>query len=273
MHEIKRLQEIMRALRDPESGCPWDQKQDFSTITPYTIEEAYEVADAIERGDMHDLKDELGDLLFHVVFYAQMASEQNEFCFDDVVAAVNDKLVRRHPHVFADDETGTDEELLKAWEKQKSDERGSKGSKSGVQDQSSALDGIASTLPALKWSEKIQKRAAHTGFDWDELAPVFEKLNEEIAELSEEVDIENNHERIMDEMGDVLFSCVNISRHLGVSAEHALRQGNKKFIGRFQQVEKLIAGEGRAIGECSLEELEEYWQKAKKRLQKSGSKL
>ena len=260
MQSLEKLLEIMRALRDPETGCPWDQKQDFSSITPYTIEEAYEIADAIERGDMHDLKDELGDLLFHVVFYAQLASEQSEFCFDDIVEAINDKLVRRHPHVFADTETGSDEELLKAWEQQKASER---SNKEKTEVAGSTLDGIASTLPALKWSEKIQKRAAHTGFDWDDLAPVFAKLNEEIAELKHEVEVENNHERIIDEMGDVLFSCVNLSRHLGVSAEQALRQGNQKFIQRFQQMEKLIAGEGRAINECSLDELEAQWQKAK----------
>ncbi|MCK4705070.1 MAG: nucleoside triphosphate pyrophosphohydrolase, partial [Gammaproteobacteria bacterium] len=237
------------------------QKQNFASITPYTIEEAYEIADAVERGDLHDLKDELGDLLFHVVFYAQMASEQNEFCFDDVVKAVNDKLVRRHPHVFADDKAGSDEELLAAWEQQKASERSDKEKPDA--EMISVLDGIASSLPALKWAEKIQKRAAHTGFDWDELAPVFAKLNEEIAELKQEVGLEDNHDRIMDEMGDVLFSCVNLSRHLNVGAEQALRQGNKKFIGRFQQLERLIAEEGRAIGECSLDELEAYWQKAK----------
>ena len=268
MQEINRLQEIMRALRDPESGCPWDQKQDFSSIAPYTIEEAYEIADAIERGDMHDLKDELGDLLFHVVFHAQMAIEQNEFCFDDVVKAVNDKLVRRHPHVFADNKAGTDAELLTAWEQQKASERSDK--KKPDAEMSSVLDGIASSLPALKWAEKIQKRAAHTGFDWDEIAPVFEKLNEEIAELKREVDIENNHERIIDEMGDVLFSCVNLSRHLGVSAEQALRQGNRKFIGRFQQMEKMIARDDCSINECSLAELEAYWQKAKSDLKKKS---
>lgn len=260
MQEINRLQEIMRALRDPESGCPWDQKQDFSTIAPYTIEEAYEIADAIERGDMHDLKDELGDLLFHVVFHAQMASEQNAFCFDDVVKAVNDKLVRRHPHVFADAQPGTDEELLNVWEQQKASERSDK-KKPDVA--STALDGIASALPALKWAEKIQKRAARTGFDWDELAPVFDKLNEEIAELKHEAEIENNQQRIMDELGDVLFSCVNLSRHLGLSAEQSLRQGNQKFVQRFQQMEKLINGEGRVINECSAAELEAWWQKAK----------
>ena len=254
----------MRALRDPENGCPWDQKQNFSTIAPYTIEEAYEISDAIERGDMHDLKDELGDLLFHVIFHAQMASEQNEFCFDDVVKSVNDKLVRRHPHVFSDDKAGTDEELLTAWEQQKAGEREDK-EKSGAE--MSALDGIASSLPALKWAEKIQKRAAHTGFDWDELVPVFAKLDEEVAELKLEAEMENNHERILDEMGDVLFSCVNLSRHLNVSAEQALRQGNKKFIGRFKQVEQLIAEEGRAINECSLDELEAYWQRSKRFLQ------
>lgn len=261
MQEIKKLQEIMRALRDPESGCPWDQKQDFLSITPYTIEEAYEVADAIERGDMCDLKDELGDLLFHVIFYAQMAGEQNKFCFDDVVKAVNDKLVRRHPHVFAGDKAGTDEELLAVWEQQKASERSDK--KKSEAEITSVLDGVASSLPALKWSEKIQKRAAHIGFDWDELAPVFAKLNEEIAELKNEVGVEGNHERIMDEMGDVLFSCVNLSRHLGVSAEQALRQGNRKFIGRFQKLERLIVEDGRAINACSLDELEVYWRKVK----------
>ena len=260
MQNIEKLQDIMRALRDPDSGCPWDIKQDFSSITPYTIEEAYEIADAIERGDMHDLKDELGDLLFHVIFYAQMASEKKDFSFDDVVEAINDKLVRRHPHVFADDKAGTDEELLKAWEQQKTSER---SNKENINVESSSLDGIASTLPALKWAEKIQKRAAHTGFDWDEIAPVFAKLNEEIEELKHEVEIENNHERIIDEMGDVLFSCVNLARHLGVSAEQALRQGNQKFIRRFQQMEKIIAEDGRAIDECSLDELEQQWQKAK----------
>ena len=269
MQNIKKLQDIMRALRDPETGCPWDIKQDFSSITPYTIEEAYEIVDAIERGDMHDLKDELGDLLFHVIFYAQMADEQNEFCFDDVVEAVNDKLVRRHPHVFADDKAGTDEELLTAWEQQKASER---SNKEKLEVETSALDGIASTLPALKWAEKIQKRAAHTGFDWDELSPVFAKLNEEIEELKHEVDIENNHERIIDEMGDVLFSCVNLARHLEVSAEQALRQGNQKFIRRFKQMEKMIAGEGRAINEYSLEELEQQWQKAKLELNQVDNK-
>ncbi|MDH5711220.1 MAG: nucleoside triphosphate pyrophosphohydrolase [Gammaproteobacteria bacterium] len=260
MQNLEKLLDIMRALRDPETGCPWDIKQDFSSITTYTIEEAYEIADTIERGDMHELKGELGDLLFHIVFYAQMANEQGQFCFDDIVEVINDKLVRRHPHVFADTEAGSDEELLKAWEQQKASEREGKGN---YGEAGSALDGIASTLPALKWAEKIQKRAAHTGFDWDELAPVFAKLHEEIDELKQEVEVENNHERIIDEMGDVLFSCVNLSRHLGVSAEQALRQGNKKFIGRFQQMEKLIASEGRAIEDYSLEELEQQWQKAK----------
>lgn len=260
MKNLEKLLEIMRALRDPETGCPWDIKQDFSSITTYTIEEAYEIADTVERGDMSELKDELGDLLFHIVFYAQMASEQQAFCFDDIVEAINDKLVRRHPHVFTDTEAGSDEELLKAWEQQKASEREDKEKPDEAR---SALDGIASTLPALKWAEKIQKRAAHTGFDWDQLAPVFAKLDEEITELRREVEVQNNHERIVDELGDVLFSCVNLSRHLGVSAEQALRQGNQKFIERFQQMEKVIAGEGRAIDDYSLDELEQRWQKAK----------
>lgn len=271
MPEMKRLLEIMQALRDPVSGCPWDLKQDFLSITPYTIEEAYEVADAVERADMPDLKDELGDLLFHVVFYAQMASEQNEFCFDDIVRAVNEKLVRRHPHVFAGAQVETDEALLEAWEQQKGEERESKVPESEASLAASALDGIAATLPALKWAEKIQKRAARTGFDWDDLAPVFDKLNEEIAELKREVEIENNHERIMDELGDVLFSCVNLSRHLQISAEQALRQGNRKFIQRFQQMEKTIVKQGKAINEYSLQELEAEWRKAKELIRGAGT--
>ena len=204
--------------------------------------------------EIDDLNYQLGEFMFFCIFYDRIKrlypQKVKDYRIDVTIGRGLEKI-------------STDEELLKAWEQQKSDERESKSSKPEVQSVSSALDGIASTLPALKWSEKIQKRAAHTGFDWDELAPVFEKLNEEIVELKQEVDIENNHERIMDEMGDVLFSCVNLSRHLGVSAEQALRQGNRKFIGRFQQMEQFIAGEGRAIDECSLVELEEYWQKAK----------
>jgi ATP diphosphatase len=261
MQEIKKLLEIMAALREPETGCPWDIEQNFKSISAYTVEEAYEVADAIERDDMSDLRDELGDLLFQVVYHAQLASEQGDFGFLEVVEAINEKLVRRHPHVFADEEAGNKQQLMEAWEQHKSEER-----KTKPQTSKQTLDGIASTLPALRWAEKIQKRAAQTGFDWDDLEPVFEKLNEEIVELRRETVIENNKERISDELGDVLFSCVNLSRHLGVNPEQALRNANRKFIQRFQEMEKQIDAEGRSINECALDELERYWQKSKQAL-------
>ncbi len=224
MQPIDKLLDIMAALRDKDSGCPWDIEQDFKSISAYTVEEAYEVADAIERNDMHDLKDELGDLLFQVVFHAQMAKEQGEFEFDDVVSAINDKLVRRHPHVFADEQVESTEQLAERWEQHKQAER---DDKSIDENASSALDGIASSLPALRWSQKIQKRAATTGFDWPNISPVFDKLNEELAELKAEIVHENNHERILDEFGDVLFVCVNLAMHLGINAEEALRYSNR----------------------------------------------
>jgi ATP diphosphatase len=256
--QIDGLLDIMAALRDPDSGCPWDIEQTFSSISAYTIEEAYEVADAIEREDMHDLKDELGDLLFQVVFHAHMANEQGEFDFSDVVAAISDKLVRRHPHVFAGEQVEDPEALNRAWEQHKKNERQAK-----QHEHKSLLDGIASTMPALRWSAKLQKRAANHGFDWDDVMPVFDKLQEEIAELQAEIGVENNHSRITDELGDILFACVNLSRHLDVNPEHALRESNRKFITRFAVLEQLLQQDGRVMEESSVEVLEDYWQKAK----------
>jgi len=259
--QIDKLLDIMAALRDPDNGCPWDIEQTFKTISAYTIEEAYEVADAIERMDLHDLRDELGDLLFQVVFHAQMAREQGEFSFEDVVTAISDKLIRRHPHVFGEDKTRDKQALNQAWEKHKKDERQAK-----QHEQKSVLDGIASTMPALRWSSKLQKRAAHHGFDWDDVTPVFDKLQEEIGELKAEIGQQNNQERIADELGDILFACVNLSRHLGVNPEQALRDSNLKFISRFTMVEQLLQADGRLMDDCSVEELEDYWQKAKTKL-------
>ena len=259
--QIDRLLDIMAALRDPESGCPWDVEQTFSSISAYTIEEAYEVADAIEREDMHDLKDELGDLLFQVVFHAHMAKEQDQFDFSDVAAAISDKLVRRHPHVFAGDEVEDHAALNRAWEQHKKKERQAK-----QYEHNSLLDGIASTMPALRWSSKLQKRAAHHGFDWDDVTPVFDKLQEEIGELKAEIGHQDNHDRITDEMGDILFACVNLSRHLDVNPEHALRESNRKFIARFGMLEELLQQDGKIMDECSVEVLEDYWQKAKAKL-------
>lgn len=260
MQEIKKLLEIMRALRDPEAGCPWDIEQDFKSIAAYTVEEAYEVADAIERDDMHDLKDELGDLLFQVVYHAQMATEKGAFNFNDVVEAICDKLVRRHPHVFGDEQVRDNEHLAQRWEEHKQAERKQKKA------DESALDGIASSLPALRWSQKLQKRAAGTGFDWPSIHPVFDKLSEELDELHVELKQEDNHERILDEYGDVLFVCVNLGKHMKVNPEEALRHANNKFISRFTIMEKLMKKDGTSFDALTLDQMEAYWQKAKAKL-------
>lgn len=259
MQELQKLLQIMSDLRDPDNGCPWDIKQNFASIAAYTVEEAYEVSDAIERNNMTDLKNELGDLLFQVVFHAQMAAEQKQFDFTDVVNEINNKLIRRHPHVFGDNKVSDEKELNRQWEEHKKNERSEK-----TQLSASYLDGVASTMPALRWSEKLQKRAAHHGFDWDDIAPVFDKLNEEIGELKAEIVRQDNQQRIEDEMGDILFASVNLSRHLGVNPEQALRDSNRKFIGRFKIVEQLLREDNRQMEDCSVAELEDYWQKAKK---------
>ena len=271
MQALEKLLQIMVDLRDPQNGCPWDIKQDFASIAAYTVEEAYEVADAIERKDMDDLKNELGDLLFQVVFHAQMAAEGDQFNFVDVVKAINDKLVRRHPHVFGDDETRDEDQLNRDWEKHKNKERTLK-LQSGEKQHVGYLEGVASTMPALRWSEKLQKRAAHHGFDWDGIQPVFDKLQEEIGELKAEIDVADNQQRITDEMGDILFASVNLSRHLGVNPEQALRDSNRKFISRFEVVEQLLSEDGKQMEDCSVAVLEDYWQKAKENLAAKGTK-
>ena len=275
MQEIHKLLKIMADLRDPENGCPWDVAQSFDSIAAYTVEEAYEVVDAIERKDMDDLKNELGDLLFQVVFHAQMAAENKQFDFVDVVNEINNKLVRRHPHVFGDDKTRDAAKLYSDWEKHKKKERSQKGLSAEKQNEKqgdSYLDGIASAMPALRWSEKLQKRAAHHGFDWENIQPVFDKLNEEIAELKAEIVIKDNQQRIADEMGDILYASVNLSRHLGVNPEQALRDCNRKFISRFTIVEQLLQEDGKRMEDCSVEQLEAYWQKAKKIIHRKGAK-
>ena len=274
MQEIHKLLQIMADLRDPENGCPWDVAQSFESIAAYTVEEAYEVADAIERKDMDDLKNELGDLLFQVVFHAQMAAENNQFDFADVVNEINTKLVRRHPHVFGNDKTRDAAKLYSDWEKHKKKERARKGASANKQNEkqnASYLDGIASSMPALRWSEKLQKRAAHHGFDWDDIQPVFDKLNEEVAELKAEIAVKDNQQRITDEMGDILFASVNLSRHLGVNPEQALRDSNRKFISRFTIVEQLLQEDGKVMEDCSVEQLEAYWEQAKKIIHRRGA--
>jgi tetrapyrrole methylase family protein/MazG family protein/ATP diphosphatase len=256
-HPIFELLAIMARLRDPQSGCPWDLEQSFETIAPYTIEEAYEVADAIARGDLADLEDELGDLLFQVVFHARMAQESGAFAFVDVVRAINAKMVRRHPHVFGEAAARDSAEQTIAWEKIKAEERAAKGAQArGV------LDGIPLGLPALTRALKLSRRAARVGFVWPSVREVLEKLHEEVAELEAEIaagDVESARK----ELGDVLFVCANLARELDVDPETALRETNDKFVRRFGHIERSLAGAGRAPADASLEEMDALWNEAK----------
>jgi len=254
---IDRLLAIMARLRDPERGCPWDSKQDFSTIAPYTVEEAYEVAEAIAEADWDALADELGDLLFQVVFHARMAEERGYFVFSDVVRRICDKMERRHPHVFADADYGADGD----WEALKAAERAEKTA--GPGEAASLLDGVALALPALARAEKIQKRAARGGFDWSDPAPVVAKVEEELAEIKQEMAGGADPSRLAEEVGDLLFACVNLARHLKVDAETALRDGNRKFDRRFRRVEAGLRARGRAPAESDLAEMEALWVRAK----------
>ncbi|TDB55647.1 nucleoside triphosphate pyrophosphohydrolase [Photorhabdus luminescens] len=258
MTGIKRLLEIMAQLRHPQQGCPWDKQQTFKTIAPYTLEETYEVIDAIERGDFSDLKEELGDLLFQVVFYAEMGKEQQLFDFDDICHAISDKLERRHPHIFGQQQDINSDVAISGWEKRKAQERAQK-------DLHSVLDDIPASLPALMKAYKIQKRCAAVGFDWDTLGPVLDKVYEEIDEVMDEA-----HQAVVDqqhleeEIGDLLFAVVNLSRHLGYKPEIALQKACNKFDNRFREVEKLILNQGHTLEAATLEEMEQMWQQVKK---------
>lgn len=260
---LTRLIGIMAKLRDPETGCPWDQVQDFRSIAPYTIEEAYEVADAIERNDINDLKEELGDLLLQVVFHTRMAEELDAFTFFDVATAISDKMVRRHPHVF-DQESNPQESggQTKAWEAQKEQERRLKAQKAGTT--TSVLDGIARNIPSITRAFKLQKRAATVGFDWDNLDPVLDKIDEELGELRAEITSNATKDALEAELGDLLFSVVNLARHLALDPDRALRRTNDKFEHRFKNVEHSLEVDGLAPADASLLELEERWQEAKK---------
>jgi MazG family protein len=253
---MQRLLAIMARLRSPDGGCPWDLEQNFRTIAPYTVEEAYEVADAIERDDMTALKDELGDLLFQVVFHARMAEERRAFAFADVAAAIADKMERRHPHVFGDASVRTAAEQTGAWETQKAEERAAKGS-------GSLLDDVPLGLPGLTRAVKLQKRAARVGFDWTQAESVIAKIHEEIDELME-ASRAGDRDAVEDEFGDLLFVLANLSRHIDVDPEEALRRTNEKFSRRFRYIESELAAAGRDIGKTSLEEMEELWTEAKK---------
>ena len=299
LSEMQRLLKIMAQLRDPQSGCPWDVKQTMESLTRYTIEEAYEVADAIANGDMHDIKDELGDLLFQVVFYAQIASESRAFSFDDVAQSISDKLVRRHPHVFAnalasegvgdtnenvtvertllsDSALNAQWDAIKAQEKQLKKQR-LKQDNEAIEN--SILDNVPKGMPALMYAQKLQKACAKVGFDWPDAAPVIDKVREEVEEIQQELDfkqralntgvaplnsgVPDNQKAIEEEIGDALFAMVNLARHCKVDADTALRNASNKFANRFKGVERLAAEQGDKLDALTLDEMEALWQQVK----------
>lgn len=257
------LVNIMKRLRDPDGGCPWDVEQTFETIAPYTIEEAYEVSDAIDRGDMSDLRDELGDLLFQVVFHSQMASERGAFSIEDVVTSICEKMTRRHPHVFGAADQRSADEQTDAWEKAKAAERDQKAA-SARSKVTSALDGVALALPALLRAEKLQKRAARTGFDWTEAEEIFEKLSEETAEVRDAIE-GGSQDEIEDEVGDLLFVAANLARRMDVDPEQALRRANDKFSRRFMAMEAVASERGETFAEMTLDAQEALWSLVKSR--------
>ncbi|WP_144574447.1 nucleoside triphosphate pyrophosphohydrolase [Agrobacterium sp. DE0009] len=266
--DISRLIEIMEALRQPETGCPWDIVQTFETIKPYTIEEAYEVADAIERNDMDDLCEELGDLLLQVVFHARIAEERGEFAFGDVVHAVTSKMIRRHPHVFAVSDADTADRVKLQWDVIKAEEkreRAERRVRRGITEDFKAgfLGGVQRSQPALTEALKLQEQAARVGFDWSDPAPILDKIEEEIAELREAL-AQGRPEQVSDELGDLIFALVNIGRHVKADPEDALRGTNTKFRRRFNHIETSLSDNGETLQDASLDRMEELWQAAKR---------
>jgi len=265
---IEKLRWIMTQLRDPETGCPWDLKQDFASITSHTLEEAYEVVDAIEQKDFVELEKELGDLLFQVIFYSQLGQEQQYFDFDSVITAICEKLIRRHPHVFAEATLQTDAEIKTNWENEKALERQQKNNKQDSEltdrDNLSILADIPKNLPALSQAAKIQKRCAHVGFDWDNAQDVFAKIVEEVQEVKDELYADTiNKKALAEELGDLMFAVVNLCRHAKEDPETLLRLANKKFSRRFVGVEEQVNQSGKSFTEHDLAELENYWQQVK----------
>jgi ATP diphosphatase len=258
--DIQTLIDVMAALRDPATGCPWDKVQDFRSITPYTIEEAYEVADAIERNDLVDLRDELGDLLLQVAYHARMAEEIGAFRFGDVVEAITAKMIRRHPHVFGDEDSraaGMSEGL---WDQMKAEERAAKGKEAPE----GLLEDIPPAMPGLARAVKLQRRAGTVGFDWNDANAVLAKIREETDEVETELERGMNKDRLEDEVGDLLFAVANLARHCDVDPDAALRRTNDKFRRRFGYIERQLAASGRELGKASLDEMEALWQEAKR---------
>jgi ATP diphosphatase len=271
---IEKLRWIMTQLRDPITGCPWDIKQDFASITSHTLEEAYEVVDAIEQGDFAELEKELGDLLFQVIFYSQLGKEQEHFDLDSVIAAICEKLIRRHPHVFAQASLQTDEEIKTNWENEKTLEREQKNQQqngsSAALGSLSILADIPKNLPALSQAAKIQKRCSHVGFDWDNMPDVFAKIEEEVQEVKDELEAETlDKKALAEELGDLMFAVVNLCRHAKEDPETLLRRANKKFSKRFIGVEEQVNQSGKSFTEHDLAELEDYWQYVKSQEKKT----
>jgi MazG family protein len=254
---IERLLTIMARLRDPEGGCPWDRVQTWQSIAPHTLEEAYELADAVERGDAAHVRDELGDLLFQVVFQSRIAEEQGLFDFADVVHSISDKLERRHPHVFGGATIGSADEQTVAWERHKAEERKTQGAATGV------LDGVTLGLPALTRAAKLGARAARVGFDWPDAGGVLDKVHEEVGELQGAL-ASGDTDHVREELGDLLFSVAQLARHLQVDPEGALRDSGRKFERRFRHMESILAGQGRDPASAALDELEALWARAKR---------
>jgi ATP diphosphatase len=275
MYKLEDLLHLMARLRDPQYGCPWDLKQTYASIVPHTLEEAYEVADTIERGDFDHLQGELGDLLFQVVYYAQLAKEEGRFGFDGVIDGITRKLVRRHPHVFPTGELYapletprlSDDEVNRRWDQIKAEER---AEKAGAPQQLSLLDDVPAALPALSRAAKLQKRAAQVGFDWPEALPVVDKVREELDEVLQAMS-ENDAAAVADEIGDLLFVVVNLARHLKVDPETALRSANGKFDRRFRFIEQALRQGGRPIEDCTLEEMDALWGEAKRQEKNASS--
>ena len=266
--DISRLIDIMAALRDPETGCPWDKEQNFATIAPYTVEEAYEVADAIARDDLANLRDELGDLLLQVVYHARMAEEMGAFAFPDVVEAITRKLIRRYPHVFGDAEARAAGAAKGMWERIKAEEKlaraAARSSKAEAERPPRLLDSVPAGLPAMIRAVRLQEKASTVGFDWNDPRAVLDKLAEEIGEIEAELTAPvREPERLEDEVGDLLFAVANLARHLKVDPDQALRRTNAKFMRRFASIETALAAEGRGPAEASLDEMEALWQAAK----------
>ncbi|MCK8516440.1 nucleoside triphosphate pyrophosphohydrolase [Methylonatrum kenyense] len=257
---MRELLHIMRRLRDPQFGCPWDVQQTFRSIAPYTLEEAYEVADAIERDDLVALRDELGDLLLQVVFHARMAEEAGHFDFAEVAAGIADKMLRRHPHVFGDEQVRSAEDQTRRWEAIKAEERAASGAS---QDDDSALAGVSLAMPGLLRAVKLTRRAARVAFDWPDADGVFDKVAEELDELRAEHRQHGGHERLEDELGDLLFATANLARHLELDPEAALRRANRKFERRFRHMERHLAGRGERLDTVDFEERERAWNRAK----------